>query len=109
MNNIYTKITLSKHLIDIWVELQIDVDSNFKPSEYNFGEIKIESIYLNNQEKCSWDNLDFFFENSKSEIKKECKEELINKGLHCKGVFTAIKELVEEARRLNLYYEGKKS
>ena len=109
MNNIYTQITLSKQLNNIWIDLEVDVDRDFKPNEYNFGRISIESIYTHNQEKCNWDNLDFFFENSKSEIKKECKEELVKKGLHCKGIFTAIKELVEEARRLNLYYEGKKS
>ena len=102
-------ITLSKQLVNVWVSIEIYTDENLKVSDYNFGSVNVESIFSDKKEKCNWDNLDFFFENSKSDIKKECKQELIDKGLHEKGIFSAIKELTEEARRLNLYYEGKQS
>lgn len=103
MEDFFRKITLSKGIGDIWVELEIDVDKYFKPSEYNFGQIKIGSIYTSNTEECTWDNLDFFFTASKKDIKAECKKELEFKNLYIPGIFKTIKELTKEARRLNLY------
>ena len=105
MKDIFRKITLSKGIGDIWVELEIDVDKDFKPSEYNFGQIKIGSIYTSSTEECIWDNLDFFFTASKKDIKVECKKELVEKDLYVKGIFKTIKELTKEAGRLGLYYE----
>lgn len=105
MEDIFRKITLSKGIGDVWVELEIDVDKDFKPSKHNFGQIKIGSIYTGNMEECTWDNLDFFFTASKKDIKEECKKELEFKNLYTPGIFKTIRELVKEARKLGLYHE----
>ena len=105
MEDFFRKIVLSKGIGDIWIELEIDVDKDFKPSEYNFGQIKISPTYTSNTEECTWDNLDFFFTASKKDIKDECKKELEFKNLYIPGIFKTIRELTKEARRLGLYHE----
>lgn len=105
MEDFFRKIVLSKGINDIWVELEIDVDKDFKPSEYNFGTLRISSIYLVNKEECNWDGMGFFFNATKKEIKLECKQELVAKELYVKGIFRTIRELIKEARKLGLYHE----
>ena len=105
MKDIFRKITLSKGIGDVWVELEIDIDKDFKPSFWNIGQVKVGSVYRDNTEECIWDNLDFFFTASKKDIKEECKKELEFKNLYIPGIFKTIRELTKEARKLGLYYE----
>lgn len=105
MEDFFRKIVLSKGIGDVWIELEVDVDKDLKPSEYNFGEIKVSSIYLTKEEECSWDGMGFFFNATKKEIKLECKQELVAKELYVKGIFRTIRELIKEARKLGLYHE----
>lgn len=105
MENIYRHIKVGKEIDGVWIELEIYVDQDLKPYQQNIGSIRISSIYITNEEKCSWDNLDFFFNASKKDIKRECKKELEFKNLYVKGIFKTMRELIEETRRLGLYHE----
>ena len=81
---------------DINVKLSIDLDE-FSNPENNRGYIKIKSNISSNKNYCFWDNLDFFIYNNKKTIKKECKQELIDKNLYVKQVFKAIENLINVA------------
>lgn len=105
MEDIFRGIRVGEEIDGVYVEIDVYVDENLKPSEYNLGSIIISSIYLTNKNECNWDNLNFFFTASKEDIKNECKQELVEKDLYVKGIFKTIKELTKEARRLGLYYE----
>jgi hypothetical protein len=49
-----------------------------------------------------WDNLTFFLECGKKEFKKECKEELKEKGYNWKEAYRDIKILLKRAKKLNI-------
>lgn len=94
------KIYRSK-VYDIYIEhinikLSIDLDE-FSNPENNSGYIKIKSIISSNKNYCFWDNLDFFIYNNKKTIKKECKQELIDKNLYVEEIFDIIKKLTNTA------------
>ena len=94
------KIYISKvYDIDIegvTIKLSIDLD-DFSNSNDNNGYIKITSVVSSNKNYCFWDNLDFFIYNNKKAIKKECKQELIDKNLYVKEIFKAIETLINTA------------
>ena len=81
---------------DINVKLSIDLDEFSNPND-NEGYIEITSINASNKNFCFWDNLDFFIYNNKKTIKKECKQELIDKNLYVKEIFKAIEKLINVA------------
>lgn len=85
---------------DISITIEVDVNKDFsKITEglfINSGFIQIESIYLTNKKYCFWDNLNFFLKASEKEIKKECKEELIQKNLYYKGIFKDIQKSLKQ-------------
>ena len=54
-------------------------------------------LSIDNENSCFWDNLDFFIYNNKKTIKKECKQELIDKNLYVKEIFDIIKKLTNTA------------
>ena len=81
---------------DINVQLFIDLDDFSNPNN-NSGYIEITSVITSNKNSCFWDNLDFFIYNNKKTIKKECKQELIDKNLYVKKIFKAIEKLINVA------------
>ena len=106
METIYRDVRLSTEVVDgsqaVWVELTLSVDENLKPGKHLFGDIQIESVYTNNPEKIFWDGLEFFINGKKKELKEECEDELVEKGLYVKGTFKAIKALLKEAKKLGI-------
>jgi len=86
------------------VELTISVTDKLKKQEGNlkgFGWINVFTG-MKDEENVSWDNLNFFIQNGYKKFKKECKEDLIGKGFKPKKIFKEIKQLLEEAVRLDL-------
>ena len=81
---------------DINVKLSIDLDDFSNPNN-NSGYIEITSVITSNKNSCFWDNLDFFIYNNRKTIKKECKQELIDKNLYVKEIFKAIEKLINVA------------
>ena len=81
---------------DINVKLSIDLDDFSNPNN-NSGYIEITSVITSNKNSCFWDNLDFFIYNNKKTIKKECKQELIDKNLYVKEIFKVIENLINTA------------
>lgn len=88
---------------DVSIKVVVSVGKDYKtqigkPLE-NFGYIEIESVRIDDKEKCFWDNLNFFLKAPKSDIEKECKSELIRKELFYKDIFKdlngMLKDLVE--------------
>ena len=94
------KIYRSK-IYDIYIEdtnikLSIDLDDFSNPDD-NEGYIEITSVITSNKNSCFWDSLDFFIYNNEETIKKECKQELIDKNLYVKQIFKAIENLINAA------------
>lgn len=84
---------------DTGITLQVLVGDNLESQvnskwHKNSGDLKIESIYASNKEEVWVENLNFLLNASKKEIKKELKQELINKGLWTKGIFKLIEEML---------------
>lgn len=93
---IYRSKVYDVYVEDINVTLFIDLDEFLNP-ENNQGYIKIKSNIVSNKNYCFWDNLDFFIYNNKKTIKKECKQDLINKNLYVKEIFKVIENLINVA------------
>ena len=93
---IYRSNIYDVYIEDINVKLSIDLD-DFSNSKDNNGYIEITSVMNSNKNSCFWDNLDFFIYNNKKTIKKECKQELIDKNLYVKEIFKAIENLINAA------------
>ena len=87
------------------VKLNISVNSELKKEESknleNFGFIEVTTGAIN-AESCFWDNISFFISASKGEFKEECRKELKEKGFKWKGIYKEIKQLIDEAIRLDL-------
>ena len=93
---------------DINIKLSIDLDEFSNPDD-NEGYIEITSVNLSNKDFCFWDNLDFFIENKNNIIKKDCKQELIDKDLYIKGIFKIIKNLINTAISENMLTKTNKN
>ena len=93
---IYRSKIYDIYIEDINVKLSIDLDEFSNPND-NEGYIEITSNINSNKNYCFWDNLDFFIYNNKKTIKKECKQELIDKNLYVKEIFKAIENLINVA------------
>ena len=93
---IYRSKIYDIYIEDINVKLSIDLDEFSNPND-NEGYIEITSVNISNKNSCFWDNLDFFIYNKKKTIKKECKQELIDKNLYVKEIFKAIEKLINVA------------
>ena len=93
---IYRSKIYDIYIEDINVKLSIDLDEFSNPND-NEGYIEITSVNISNKNSCFWDNLDFFIYNNKKTIKKECKQELIDKNLYVKEIFKAIEKLINVA------------
>lgn len=81
--------------VELRVALTDDFESTVGENLENFGDITISSTGLDNKEECFWDNLNFFLNATNKEIKRECKQELEDKGLFEPGIFKLIKEMVK--------------
>ena len=90
------------------IKLSIDLDE-FSNPENNSGYIKIKSTISSNKNYCFWDNLDFFIYNNKKMIKKECKQELIDKNLYVEEIFDIIKTLINTAISENMLTKTNKN
>ena len=90
------------------IKLSIDLDE-FSNPENNSGYIKIKSTISSNKNYCFWDNLDFFIYNNKKMIKKECKQELIDKNLYVEEIFKIIKNLINTAISENMLIKYNKN
>lgn len=101
----YKEVVYSDLLAGATVYLHVDVvieegKVSQRTNLTNFGYIEIIS---QDREKSKdpystfWDNLSFFIESTKAEIKKECKEELKDKGYNNIGVVSSIKRLIKQA------------
>ena len=92
--------SITKYILLDEVSILINVDTNkkFKPKGgENWGYIEIESIHTDSGKgSCFWDNIDFFLE---SDL-KECKYELIEKGLYEKGILKVIKKEINNIKKL---------
>ena len=93
---------------DINIKLSIDLDDFSNPNN-NSGYIEITSVITSNKNSCFWDNLDFFIYNNKKAIKKECKQELIDKNLYVKQIFKAIENLINVAISENMLIKTNKN
>ena len=93
---------------DINIKLSIDLDE-FSNPDNNEGDIEITSVNLSNENSCFWDNLDFFIYNNKKMIKKECKQELIDKNLYVEEIFKIIKNLINTAISENMLTKTNKN
>ena len=93
---IYKSKVYDVYIEHINIKLSIDLDDFSNPDD-NEGYIEITSVNVSNKDFCFWDNLNFFIENKNNIIKKECKEELINKNLYIKGTFKVIETLINTA------------
>ena len=87
------------------VKLNISVNSELKKEESknleNFGFIEVATGTIN-AESCFWDNINFFISVSKKQFKEECRKELKQKGFKWKDIYKEIKQLIDEAIRLDL-------
>lgn len=86
------------------IELSISVTDSLKKQEGNlrlFGHIQITDGKIDDK-PIFWDNLSFFLEASKKEFKKECKNQLKEKGYKWKDTYKDIKKLLNHAKKLNL-------
>lgn len=84
------------------VSFYISVKPDWKPSivlEEVWGYIEVEPIITTNKNSCFWDNMDLFLNKSFKDIKKECKQELKDKGFHSKGFFKDFKKFLKVVRR----------
>lgn len=86
------------------VELNIAVQEDLKGEtdrlkNYGWFEISDGSI---NGETCSWDNLQFFFNLSLKDFKKECGEDLKRCGFGAKKTWKGINKLLKRAIKLKL-------
>ena len=90
------------------IKLSIDLD-DFSNLNNNSGYIEITSVITSNKNSCFWDSLDFFIYNNKKAIKKECKQELIDKNLYVKQIFKAIENLINVAISENMLIKTNKN
>ena len=93
---IYRSKVYNVYIEEVNIKLLVDLD-DFSNSNDNNGYIEITSVMNSNKNSCFWDNLDFFIYNNKKIIKKECKQELIDKNLYVKEIFKAIETLINTA------------
>ena len=82
--------------IKLNVSLSKDFKSNLGTRLENWGYIQVESPRLDDKEICFWDNMNFFLKAPKNKIKKDCKHELINKGLYYNGFFKDLQNMIDE-------------
>jgi len=86
------------------VELNIAVTKDLKREEErlkNFGYIQITEGGIG-EEGCFWDNLEFFFDLSFKEYKKECKEDLEKGSYDIKQTYKDIKRLLKRAHKIGI-------
>lgn len=86
------------------VELNIAVTKNLKREEgnlKNFGYIQITEGGIN-EKGCFFDNLEFFFNLSFKEYKKECTKDLEKGGYDIKKTYKDIKRLLKRAHKIGI-------
>lgn len=105
---IYRSKVYNVYIEEVNIKLLVDLD-DFSNSNDNNGYIEITSVMNSNKNSCFWDNLDFFIYNNKKTIKKECKQELIDKNLYVKEIFKAIETLINTAISENMLTKTNKN
>jgi len=86
------------------VELNIAVTKDLKREEkgiLNLGHIAITNGGIT-EKGCFWDNLEFFFDLSFKEYKKECKKDLLKGGYDIKQTYKDIKRLLKRAHKIGI-------
>lgn len=82
------------------IKINVSISKDFKTSIgtnlENWGHIEVSSTSTDENEKCFWDNMNFFLKAPKDLIKKDCKKELIDKGLYYKGFFKDLQNVFDE-------------
>lgn len=82
------------------LKISVSIGNDFKTlvgtKLENWGYIEITSCCTREKTNCFWDNLNFFLKASKSEIKEQCENELINKGFYYKGFFKDLQKMIDE-------------
>ena len=82
------------------IKVNINIGNDFKASIgtnlENCGYIEVSSTSTDENEKCFWDNMNFFLKAPKDLIKKDCKKELIDKGLYYKDFFKDLQNVFDE-------------
>ena len=83
--------------IEIKVALSDDFKSSVGSRLENLGWIEISHVTSSDEHSGNmfWDNINFFVKSTKSELKKECQQELKEKGLYYKGIYRDIKRGLE--------------
>lgn len=84
------------------VSFRLNLEPNGKPTmvyDSFWGYIEVHPVSTLNEDSCFWDNLNFFLNNSFKKIKKDCKQELKDKGLHSKGFFKDFKKFLKVVRK----------
>ena len=98
---IYRSKVYDVYIENINIKLSVDLDDFSSPNN-NSGYIEITSVNTSNKNSCFWDNLDFFIYNNKKTIKKDCKQELIDKKFYVKEIFKVIENLIDVAISENM-------
>lgn len=100
MNRIGTEVNLYLNN----VELTISTTKNLKKESgnlTNFGSITVSTGKIGAKE-CFWDNLEYFFNISYEDFRKECRSELREKGFKTKETYKDIQKLLKRAFKLKL-------
>lgn len=78
------------------VSLNVWTTKKYKAEKTNFGYIEIGGNSDSNK-NCAWDNLDYFIDIKYKTFKKECGEELDEKGFDIAETFDNIRRLINRA------------
>ena len=83
-------------VVKINVSIGKDFKTNVGTKLENWGFIEISSSVIDENRQCFWDNMDFFLKAPKADIRKECKQELIDKEFYYKGFFKDLQKMIDE-------------
>lgn len=83
-------------VINININIGNDFKTNIGSKLQNWGCIEVSSASIYQKDKCFWDNMNFFLKAPKDLIRKECKNELIDKGFYYKGFFKDLQNMINE-------------
>jgi hypothetical protein len=102
MSEISTYVQLYLNDIELNIAVKKDLSGyNEGHRLYQWGYIQITDGSIEDK-PLFWDNLTFFLECGKKEIKEECKTELKEKGYNWKETYRDIKILLKQAKKLKL-------
>lgn len=101
MDKISTEIRLYLNEVELAVYVDNDLKKSRNPNTKNFGNITVSTGVIGSKD-CFWDNLEFFFDISYDDFRKECRKELRAKGFKTKETYKDIKLLLKQAFKLKI-------